>query len=68
MICRQEIDLNKPYFMTVSSDAKDFIRCALNKDVEKRYSAKQLLEHDWMKKLSAKIDKKTDDMAKLEVF
>lgn len=68
MICNQEVDLNKPYFIHVSSDAKDFIRCALNKDIDKRYSAKQLLDHDWMKKLSSKIDKTTDDMQKLEVF
>jgi serine/threonine protein kinase len=39
-----------PTFFKVSEEAKDFIRLALTKDMNKRSSAKELLEHDWILK------------------
>jgi len=33
----------------------DFIKRALNKNVDERYSAKQMLDHPWLKNLEAKI-------------
>ena len=42
--------MKKPIFETISSDAKDFIRKALIKDVKQRWSCAQLLEHNWLKK------------------
>ena len=48
MILLKEIDMTKPQFNNVSKEAKDFIRKALTKDIERRWSAKQLLSHPWL--------------------
>lgn len=47
-IVNGEIRFDKPYFKTISKEAIDFLKCALNKSVEDRYSAKQLLDHPWL--------------------
>ena len=39
----------EPYWRHVSSEAKSMIRSLLTIDPEKRLSAKEALEHDWMK-------------------
>ncbi|CAK9825146.1 Myosin light chain kinase, smooth muscle [Anthophora retusa] len=41
-------DFDHDAFADISDDAKDFIRCLLVKDKEKRPSAGQLLEHRWL--------------------
>ena len=33
LICSTSVDLEKPVFRNISSEAKDFIRCALIKDI-----------------------------------
>ena len=48
LIVSKEVDLTKPYFKNVSTQAKDFIMKCLNKNIEERFSAKQLLKHPWM--------------------
>ena len=49
MIVNSEINFNKPYFKSISKEAISFLQCALNKSVADRYSAKQLLDHAWLK-------------------
>nr|XP_033327738.1 calcium/calmodulin-dependent protein kinase cmkA-like [Megalopta genalis] len=41
-------DFDHDAFANISEDAKDFIRCLLVKDKEKRMSAKQCKEHRWL--------------------
>ena len=48
LIVSKEVDLTKPYFKNVSTQAKDFIMKCVNKNIEERFSAKQLLKHPWM--------------------
>lgn len=38
----------------ISDDAKDLIRCLLEKDVDKRYSAEETLRHTWIHNLAPK--------------
>ena len=41
LIATKDIDLSKKsYFNSVSPQAKDFIMCCLNRNIEQRYSAK----------------------------
>jgi serine/threonine protein kinase len=44
------VNLDTKFIKHISDDAKDFIKQALNKDFNKRLSAKQLLDHAWIKK------------------
>lgn len=67
MIVHSEVDLVK-HFKGVSEDAKDFIRMALNKDIEGRYSAKQLLDHKWLKNLEDKISHQVEDGDRKDVL
>ena len=60
--------MTKPCWAGVSEDAKDFIKCALTKTITDRYSAKQLLDHNWLKNLSERIDKTLEDDEKTEVL
>ena len=48
LIVSKVVDLTKPYFKNVSTQAKDFIMKCVNKNIEERFSAKQLLKHPWM--------------------
>lgn len=68
MIVSQTADLTKPAFNTVSEHAKHFIKCCLVKEIDKRYSAAQLLKHPWLVNLSGKIDKVTSVEDKKEVL
>ena len=68
LIVTGTIDMNKPVFAKVSSEAKEFISKCLIKDVDQRYSAAQLLEHPWLVGLSDKIDKDINDEDKKEVL
>ncbi|XP_076664299.1 uncharacterized protein LOC143366810 [Andrena cerasifolii] len=47
-------DFDHDAFADISEDAKDFIRCLLVKDKEKRMSATQSREHRWLARKSAK--------------
>ena len=49
-VCDEDFTFtNKREYATVSSQAKDFIMRALNKDRSERASAEQLLNHPWLK-------------------
>ncbi len=61
MILHKEVDLKKSYFEPISALAKDFIMKALQRDIEQRYSAKQLLNHPWLIQQSKVIDQKLSD-------
>ena len=54
-----KVEFNYEEWDNVSNDAKDLIKKLLNKDVEKRYSAKKALSHPWRikNKNIIKIDK-----------
>ena len=63
LICSPDpIDLETEKFASVSKPAKDFIMKAMCKDVKKRASAKQLLDHPWIKSMMSK--KKTKEVKK----
>ena len=52
--CRQSIltdklDFNKGYWAGVSDEAKDFVKQLLQRDPEQRPTAKQALQHPWLK-------------------
>lgn len=48
LIVNSELNYFRPCFTNVSPEAIDFIKKALTKDQEKRFSAKQLLDHPWI--------------------
>ena len=48
IIMTKEIDYSKPYLQELSADAINFIQSCLNRDIEKRASAKQLLNHKFI--------------------
>lgn len=60
--------MTKPVFSKISADAKDFIRCALNKNIDSRFSAKQMLDHSWMQTQSAKFEEPVDEDMTKDVF
>lgn len=68
LICAKEVDLTKPYFRTVSPQAKDFIMCCLNKSIDARYSAKQLLQHPWLSEMDKQNSPTVDPQQQLEMF
>ncbi|CAL7945009.1 unnamed protein product [Xylocopa violacea] len=47
-------DFDHDAFADISEDAKDFIRCLLVKDKDKRMSAKQCMEHRWLARKTVK--------------
>nr|XP_012137046.1 PREDICTED: myosin light chain kinase, smooth muscle-like isoform X1 [Megachile rotundata]XP_012137047.1 PREDICTED: myosin light chain kinase, smooth muscle-like isoform X2 [Megachile rotundata] len=47
-------DFDHDAFADISEDAKDFIRCLLVKDKEKRMSAAQCRDHRWLSKKASK--------------
>lgn len=49
MIVNRNLTFDEPYFEKVSSEAKDFLKKTLVKEVENRPSAKELLNHSWIK-------------------
>lgn len=65
-IVNSVVDLNKATLKTVSANAKDFIKQCLNKSVKERWSAEQLLSHDWIKEQDQNLD--VDLETKKEVF
>eukprot|EP01083_Nonionella_stella_P075156 204124_1 len=50
LIAQGKYDFNTKRWDDVSSDAKDLIQCLLVIDPEKRYSAKDIKCHKWIKK------------------
>jgi calcium-dependent protein kinase len=50
------LSFDYPIWDKVSSESKDFIRKALNKDFHARPNAKALLEHDWIRKMVKEAD------------
>ncbi|KYN30816.1 Myosin light chain kinase, smooth muscle [Trachymyrmex septentrionalis] len=58
-------DFDHEAFAEISEDAKDFIRCLLVKDKEKRMTAAQCREHRWLvrKMIKPKSEKETAGLA-----
>ena len=44
-----KFNFNNPVWKNVSSDAQDLINKLLERDTDKRFSAKDALNHKWMK-------------------
>eukprot|EP01089_Gocevia_fonbrunei_P001934 TRINITY_DN1187_c0_g1_i1.p1 TRINITY_DN1187_c0_g1~~TRINITY_DN1187_c0_g1_i1.p1 ORF type:complete len:309 (-),score=95.33 TRINITY_DN1187_c0_g1_i1:82-1008(-) len=64
-IMKAEYDYPEEYWDEISPEAKDFIDHLLVVEVKKRLTAKQALEHKWLKK-DEKKDKKTSKLAKFQ--
>ncbi|PSC73235.1 Pkinase-domain-containing [Micractinium conductrix] len=47
-ILADELDFTRSHWEGISAEAKDFIRCLLNKDHSKRPTALQALQHPWL--------------------
>lgn len=64
--------MNTKYINHISSNAKDFILKALDKNFAKRSSAKQLLDHKWMQDheddCECDKDKITDALSRIKIF
>ncbi|XP_015431987.1 PREDICTED: calcium-dependent protein kinase 4-like [Dufourea novaeangliae] len=56
-------DFDHDAFANISEDAKDFIRCLLIKDKEKRMSAVQCREHRWLARKPSKQIEQTPPLA-----
>lgn len=48
-IITDEVDFSRSHWEGISDEAKDFVKFLLNKDPEKRPSAKEALKHPWLK-------------------
>jgi len=64
-IMKAEFDYPEEYWADISDEAKDFINNLLVVDVQKRLTAKQALEHKWLRQ-SKKKDKKHTKLAKFQ--
>jgi calcium-dependent protein kinase len=49
-IKNSKLEFPKKYFENISKEAINLIKNLLNRDVEKRFSMKEALEHEWLKK------------------
>jgi len=65
-ILNSELDFPKKYFNRVSKEAIDLIKNLLNRNVEKRFSMKQALEHEWIKSVGKEAENNEIDSEKLE--
>eukprot|EP00612_Vaucheria_litorea_P006129 CAMPEP_0171471654 /NCGR_PEP_ID=MMETSP0946-20130122/832_1 /TAXON_ID=109269 /ORGANISM="Vaucheria litorea, Strain CCMP2940" /LENGTH=241 /DNA_ID=CAMNT_0012001183 /DNA_START=194 /DNA_END=919 /DNA_ORIENTATION=+ len=54
-IRNSEFRFHKKYWAEISFEAKHFICCMLNKDTHLRWSAHQLLEHDWIREYAMHV-------------
>ena len=61
IILKKPLDFEKDYLKNLSNQSIDFMKKALNKDYNQRYSAKQLLDHPWIadKRKEQAIDNET---------
>jgi len=62
-----KFEFHKQYWSDVSEDAKDFISLMLTVDYTKRPSAKQLLQHPWLKQLGIVLSGNDLSTAKAEL-
>jgi len=53
-IIREKVNFSIDVFNLVSKDSKLFINRCLERDVQKRATAEELLEHPWIKKYTDK--------------
>lgn len=58
-IMNADYDFPDPEWTNISDEAKDFVEKLLVVDTQKRYTAKQLLKHPWIKNVEGKITAKT---------
>lgn len=61
MIVERKLDYTKEYFSRLNPDAVDFIKKMLERNVEKRASAQQLLNHPWMQRMADELEPDLDD-------
>lgn len=47
-ILKGDFEFDSPYWDDISDSAKDFIRCLMCVDVDKRFTCKQALNHPWI--------------------
>ncbi|XP_043933069.1 calcium/calmodulin-dependent protein kinase type 1G [Protopterus annectens] len=47
-ITEGKYEFDSPFWDDISESAKDFIRCLLEKDPDKRYTCEQALQHPWI--------------------
>ncbi|GFH56531.1 hypothetical protein CTEN210_13007 [Chaetoceros tenuissimus] len=55
-----EYNMDSQVWKIITQDAKDFVKCLLEKIPEKRLSAKDALNHTWLKKISLLSTKEPD--------
>ena len=51
VVKKGKLEFEEPIWKTISEPAKDLIRKLLNKNIKERLSAKEALEHQWVKSL-----------------
>ena len=56
LILWSEINWNSHFMQKLDPGAVNFIQCAMERDVKKRYTAKALLNHEWLVRKSKEID------------
>jgi len=59
-IIKGKYDFPSPWWDAISSTAKDLVKKCLTVDVSKRFTAQQVLEHEWIVKLQGASDKAID--------
>lgn len=68
IVAPEPVDLESEKLSMVSIGAKDFLSKSMNKDARKRASAKQLLDHPWIKEMigmSPRRELKSDDQLQI---
>jgi len=51
-ICNKQIDFDLPCLDCISESARDFISVCLDRNVDQRWTASQLLKHEWISQYS----------------
>lgn len=59
-IINHPLQFDHPIWDKISPEAKNFLKMALEKDYHKRATAKQLIEHEWLKKSIKESDVRKD--------
>merc|ERR1711862_955181 len=69
MVSEGNFEFPKEYWKNISNDATDLIKKLLEKNISKRFTAQQVLEHPWLKdKVKDKSTKNNSGVVKNQNF
>jgi len=67
-IKKGKFEFTRDAWFTKSKDSKDFIKCLLRMDPESRLTAKEALDHDWIRNNTSGVTKHEEVMARIQML